>query len=150
MAARVAQSLAYAAPVDAIAEFRAALDANDLDRLVDTLAPDVEFVSPLVARGSVRGKQDLRLVFAAIYGTLSKARWTEQIVDGDRGVLIAKARLGPLRIDNAMVFKLDRDGRIQRLRPHLRPWLAATWFGLAVGAKLARHPAFFWRAARRP
>ena len=136
--------------MDAIAEFRAALDANDLDRLVDTLATDVEFVSPLVARGLVRGKQDVRQVFSAIYRSLSQAHWTEQIVDGDRGVLIAKARVGPFGVDNAMVFKLDRDGRIQGLRPHLRPWPAATLFGLTVGLKLARHPGLFWRALRRP
>jgi hypothetical protein len=137
-------------PVDAIAEFRTAWDANDLDRLADTLAPDAEFVSPLVARGVVRGKHDLRLLFAELHVGLSEVRWTEQIVDGDRGVLIAKARVGPFRVDNAMVFKLDRDGRIQRLRPHLRPYLAATWFGLTMSRRLVRHPGLLWRAGRRP
>lgn len=133
----------------AIAEFRAAWDAGDVDRLVDTLAPDAEFVSPLAARGVVRGKHDLRLLFAELYVGLSEVRWTEQIVDGDRGVLIAKGRMGPFGIDIAMVLKLDRDGRIQRLSPHLRPWLAATWFGFTMSRKLVRHPGLLWRAARR-
>ena len=35
-----------------------------------------------------------------------------------------------------MVLELAPDGQIQRLRPHLRPWLASTWFALAVGIKL--------------
>jgi hypothetical protein len=137
---------AYAPLVDAIAEYRAASEANDLDRLVATLAPDAELVSPLLARGVIRGKKDLGLLFAAVYGSLSELRWTEQIIDGDQGFMIAKARIGPFRIDDAMVFELDRDGRIQRIRPHLRPWLASTWFALAVGAKVARHPGFLWRA----
>ena len=135
--------------MNAIAEFRAASEANDLDRFVDTLAPDAELVSPLLARGVIRGKQDLRLLFAAVYGSLSELRWTEEIVDGDRGLMVAEARVGPFRIDDAMVFELASDGRIRQLRPHLRPWLASTWFALAVGFKLARHPGVIWRAVRR-
>jgi hypothetical protein len=135
--------------VDVIAEFRAASEANDLDRFVDTLAPESELVSPLLSRGVIRGKEDLRLLFAAVYGSLSELRWTEEITDGDRGFMIAEARVGPFRIDDAMVFELDPDGRIRRLRPHLRPWLASTWFALVVGIKLARHPGVIWRAMRR-
>ncbi len=97
----------------------------------------------------IRGRKDLRLLFAAVYGSLSELRWTEPIMDGDRGFMIAKARVGPFRIDDAMAFELDHDGRIQRLRPHLRPWLASTWFALAVGVKMVRHPGVLWRAVRR-
>jgi hypothetical protein len=136
--------------MDAVAEYRAASEANDLDRFMDTLAPDAELVSPLLAHGVIRGRHDLRLLFAAVYGSLSELRWTDAIIDGERGCMIAKARLGPFKIDDAMVFELDPDGRIKRLRPHLRPWLASTWFALAVGAKMARHPGVIWRAARRP
>ena len=135
--------------MDVIAEYRAASEANDLDRLVATLAPDAELVSPLLARGVIRGEKDLRLLFAAVYGSLSELRWTEEIMDGDRGFMIAEARVGPFGIGDAMVFELGPDGRIQRIRPHLRPWLASTWFALAVGIKLARHPGVVWRATRR-
>jgi hypothetical protein len=134
--------------VNVIAEFRAASEVNDLDRFVDTLVSNAELVSPLLARGVIRGKGDLRLLFAAVYGSLSELRWTEEIIDGDRGFMIATARVGPFRIDDAMVFELDHDGWIRRLRPHLRPWLATTWFALVVGLKVARHPGLIWRAVR--
>jgi SnoaL-like domain len=142
--------VAYAPPVDAIAEYRAASEANDVDRFVSTLAPDAELVSPLLARGVIRGKEDLGLLFTAVYGSLSELRWTEAIVDGDRGFMRAEARVGPFGIDDVTMVELDPDGRIRRLRPHLRPWLASTWFALAVGAKVARHPGLLWRALRRP
>lgn len=141
--------VAYPALIDAITEFRAASEANDLDRFVDTLAPDAELVSPLLARGVIRGKKDLRLLFAAVYGSLSEVHWTKEIMDGDRGFMIAEARIGPFKIDDAMAFELGPDGRIQRLRPHLRPWLASTWFALVVGVKVARHSGVLWRAVRR-
>jgi hypothetical protein len=134
--------------VDAIAEYRAASEANDLDRFVETLAPDAELVSPLVARGVIRGRSDLRLLFEAVYGSLSELHWTNEITNGDRAFMIAEARVGPFRIDDAMVLELGPDGRIQRLRPHLRPWLASTWFALVVGIKVARHPGVVWRAVR--
>lgn len=136
--------------MDMLAEFRDATEVNDLDRFVDTLAPDAELVSPLLARGVIRGKKDLRLLFAAVYGSLSELRWTEELRDGSQALMIAEARIGPFGIDDAMVFELDPEGRIKRLRPHLRPWLATTWFALAVGAKLARHPGVVWRAMRTP
>ena len=59
--------------VDAIAEYRTASEANDVDRLVDTLAPDAELISPLLARRVIRGKKDLRLLLAAVYGTVRAA-----------------------------------------------------------------------------
>jgi hypothetical protein len=135
--------------VDAIAEYRAASEANDLDRFMETLAPDAELISPLLARGVIRGKKDLGLLFAAVYGSLSELRWTEVITDGDRGFMIGEAHIGPFRIDDATVFELAPDGRIKRLRPHLRPWLASGWFALTVGANLARHPGVIWRAVKR-
>lgn len=134
--------------MDQLAEFRAASEANDLDRFIATLAPDAELVSPLLAHGVIRGTHDLRLLFGAVYGSLSGLRWTEEIWDGDRGLMIAHARIGPFAIDDAMLFELDPEGRIKRLRPHLRPWVATTWFALVVGGRLGRHPGVIWRAMR--
>jgi hypothetical protein len=134
--------------VDQLAEFRAASEANDLDRFIEALAPDAELVSPLLAHGVIRGQKDLRHLFDAVYGALKGVRWSEPMRDGDRAWMIAEARIGPFAIDDAMFFEFDADGRIKRLRPHLRPWVATTWFALVVGARLTRHPGVIWRAMR--
>ena len=47
---------------------------------------------------------------------------------------------------DAMVFELGADGRIERIGPHLRPWLALTLFAVVLGPKVARHPAIVRRA----
>jgi hypothetical protein len=47
-----------------------------------------------------------------------------------------------------MIFELASDGRIDRIRPHLRPWLALTVFALMLGPRVARHPGLVWRALR--
>jgi hypothetical protein len=135
--------------VDAIAEFRAASEANDLGAFMEALAPDAELISPLLARGVIRGKKDLSLLFAAVYGSLSELHWTDEVVDGNRGFIVGEARIGPFRIGDAMMFELDSSGRIALMRPHLRPWLATTWFAIVVGARLALHPGVILHALRR-
>ena len=55
---------------DAIAVYREASEANDLDRLLPVLAPDCEVVSPISGRMVFRGTKDLR-VLLGITGTPS-------------------------------------------------------------------------------
>jgi hypothetical protein len=135
--------------VDAVAVFCDATRANDVDRMVTALAPDAELVSPLSGRMVFRGRDDLRVLLGAVYGGLSNVVWREVIGDGATRVAVSDARIAGVTITDAMVLELDGAGLIERLRPHLRPWLAITLFALLLGPKLARHPGVVWRALRR-
>jgi hypothetical protein len=135
--------------VNAVAAYRAASEANDIHALVETLSPDVELVSPLAGRFVFRGREDLRVLLGAVYGTIAGLRWEEEIADGTKVVVIGGGSVGPLRVDDAMVFELAEDGRIRRIRPHLRPWLATTLFALKLAPKIALHPGLVGRAMRR-
>jgi hypothetical protein len=55
-------------------------------------------------------------------------------------------RVGPVGMTDAMVFELAADGRIRRIGPHLRPWLALTLFAALVGPKVALRPGVVRRA----
>jgi hypothetical protein len=135
---------------DAITRYRAASEATDLEALMETLAPDAELVSPISAHMVFRGRDDLRVLLTAVYTSLNGLRWRQQMADGAAHVLIGDAKVGPVRLGDAMVFELAEDGRIRRIRPHLRPWLALTLFALRLGPKVARHPGVVRRALRRP
>jgi hypothetical protein len=135
---------------DAIARYRVASEANDIDALMETLAPDAELASPLSGRMVFRGRDDLRLLLGAVYSTLRELRWQEEVGGGDAWVLIGDCKVGPLRMNDAMAFDLAADGRIRRIRPHLRPWLATTLFALMLGPQIARDPRVIGRALRRP
>lgn len=65
------------------------------------------------------------------------------------GVVLGDATVGPFPLGDAMVFELAEDGRIRRIRPHLRPWLALTLLALKLGPKVGRHPGLIRRALRR-
>jgi hypothetical protein len=136
-------------PVDAIARYCAATEQPDIDGLIETLSSDAELISPVSGRLVFRGHDDLRVLLDAVYGSLRELRWREQVGDGPVRVAIAEARIGPVRITDAMVFDLAEDGRIRRIRPHLRPWLALTLFALIVGPKVGRRPAVIRRALRQ-
>jgi hypothetical protein len=95
-----------------------------------------------------RGADDVTLLAAKVYGFMRELRWTEEFGEGERRVLIGEGRVGPLRITDAMAFELAADGRIARLRPHLRPWLASTYFALVLVPRMAPHPGVLLRALR--
>lgn len=133
---------------DAIDRYRAASANGDVDGFMSLLADDAELVSPISGRMVFRGTRDLRILFDAVYGSLTGLEWREQVGDGSVALLRGEARIGPFRLGDAMVFELAPDGRIQRIRPHFRPWLGLTAFALVVGAKMARHPGVVVRALR--
>jgi len=131
---------------DAISRYRAATEAGDVDGFMETLAPNVEVVSPISGRMVFRGQSDVRTLLSAVYGTLNGLRWTKAVGNGESRVVVGEAHVAGIRMTDAMVFDLAPDGRIQRISPHLRPWLALTLFALLLGPKVARHPAMIRRA----
>ncbi len=133
---------------DAIARYCAASSAGDIDALMATLAPDPELVSPLSGRMLFRGREDMRILLGAIYSTLGGLRWGEPMYAPQSVCAIGRGRVGPLKLDDAMVFELDADGLIKRVRPHLRPWLSTTLLALLLGPKIAAHPGVVLRALR--
>ena len=134
---------------DAVARYRAASEAQDVDGVVATLAPGAELVSPISGRLVFRGAEDLRALFAALFATVARIDWDREIGGGAVRVLVGTAAVGPFQLTDAMVVELDAEGRIVRLRPHLRPWLGLTVIALTLGPRVARRPGVVRRALRR-
>src|SRR3712207_1943417 len=131
---------------DAVTRYCDASSAGDIERLMETVSPDVELVSPISGRMVFRGERDVRLLLTAVYGSLRGLRWTEELGDGGTRIALGDARVLGVRITDAMVFELAPDGRIARIRPHLRPWLALTLFAAVLGPKVGRHTGVVRRA----
>jgi hypothetical protein len=133
---------------NAIATYRAASEANDIEALLGVLSPDVELISPLSGRAVFRGRDDLRLLLGVVYGGMRGLHWTEEVGDGSTRVVLGEGRIGPFKLADAMVCELDGEGRIRRIRPYLRPLLGLTVFALVLGPRIARHPGVLVRAMR--
>jgi hypothetical protein len=76
--------------VDAVARYRATSETNDADGLVETLAPNVEVVSPISGRMVFRGRDDVGVLLAAVYGSI---REFEEVGDGSVRAVIGDARV---------------------------------------------------------
>jgi hypothetical protein len=134
---------------DAVARYRAASEAGDVDAALAALAPGAELVSPISGRMVFRGHDDLRVLLAAAFASIGDLRWREETGDERLRVVVGDACVGPLRLGDAMVLDLADDGRIRRIRPYVRPWPALTLLALKLGPRVGRHPGVVWRALRR-
>jgi hypothetical protein len=134
--------------VDALERYRAASEAGDIGGIMAACAPEVELVSPISGRMVFRGEKDVGVLLAAVYGSLKDLRWTDTLGEGPRRVMVGEARLLGVRLTDAMVFDLDAEGRIRRIGPHLRPWLALTLFAMVLGPKVSLRPGVVLRALR--
>lgn len=135
--------------VDAVAAFCAAAERNDIEALVATLSPVAELVSPVSGRMVFRGPEDLRVLLSAVYGSLSGVRWNHTLANGDMRVVLGEAKIGPVRITDAMVVELGEDGLIRRITPHIRPLLGLSLIAVTLGAKVVRRPGVVRRALRK-
>jgi hypothetical protein len=131
---------------DAVARYRAASEAGDLSGMLAALAPGVELVSPISGRLVFRGIEDVRTVLQAVLASVTHLSWTHETSGEGRRIVVGEGRVGPFRLTDAMVLELDDEGRIERITPHLRPWLALTLLALRLGRRLVRRPAVLRRA----
>lgn len=125
-------------PTSSVAEFCKASESHDIAAMIATLTPDAELVSPLFNRMVFRGREDLRVLLAATYGSLHALKWTDALGDGAVRVALSEGKIAGIRFTDAMVFELDGAGQIRRLRPHLRPLLGILAFAAVLGPKLAQ------------
>jgi hypothetical protein len=131
---------------DHLSRYCAATEAADVDGFMATMTADVEVVSPISGRMVFRGEDDVRILLGAVYATLDGLRWTKLVGNGEQRVAVGEARILGIRMTDAMVFELAPDGRIRKISPHLRPWLALTLFALVLGPKVGRRPGVVRRA----
>jgi hypothetical protein len=131
---------------DAVSRYCEATAVGDIDAFMATMTDDVEVVSPISGRMVFRGREDVRFLLGAVYGTLAGLRWTGVIGEGDTRVAVGEARIAGVGMTDAMLLELAPDGRIRRIGPHLRPWLALSIFALLLGPKVARRPGVVRRA----
>lgn len=90
---------------DAVARYRAASEANDMEGVMSALSPDAELVSPISGRMVFRGTDDLRVLLTAVYGSMTGLQWREELGAGNVRVIMGDADVGPVRMADAMVLR---------------------------------------------
>jgi limonene-1,2-epoxide hydrolase len=115
--------------------FRAAVESQDHAGMVDALAPDVIFHSPVTFK-PFEGREAVAALLGVVMRTFEDFRYTDE-VDGD-GVkaLVFKARVGDREVEGLDLLRFDADGKIADFTVMVRPLSATMALAEAVGKGL--------------
>jgi hypothetical protein len=105
--------------------------------MVETLAPDVVFHSPITFR-PFEGRALVGTLFGVLLETFEDFRYTDEL-DGD-GVkmLIFKARVDDRELEGLDVLRFDAEGKVAEFTVMVRPLSGAMALADAVGKGLER------------
>jgi hypothetical protein len=105
--------------------FRAAVEAQDLDAMMDVFTEDVVFHSPIVFK-DYHGKDELRFVLAGVLQVFEDFSYVGEFTSADGHVLRFRARIGDREVDGIDMLHFGPDGRCDDFTVMVRPYSAAT------------------------
>jgi hypothetical protein len=123
---------------DFVAAWRAAGERGDAAAAVESLAADIELISPLTAQFRFHGRDQLRQVLLTAFECFSEIRYHTEVGDGDTRALFFRARVGRDEVEEAQLLRLDADGRIRELTLFGRPLPVVTAIMAELGPRLLR------------
>ena len=115
--------------------FRAGVEDENLEAMVDALSPDVVFHSPITFK-PFEGKEAVSTLLGVVSRTFEDFRYTDEL-DGD-GVktLVFEARVGDRQVQGLDLLRFDEQGLIEDFTVMVRPLSAAMALAEAVGKGL--------------
>jgi len=116
--------------------FRDAVLEGDHPGMVDALAPEVVFNSP-VAFLPFEGRDAVGQVLGAVMGTFEDFRYTDELAGPTAHALVFSARVGEKQIQGIDLLRFDDDGKIRDFTVLVRPLSATIALAEAMGPKVA-------------
>jgi hypothetical protein len=117
---------------------RAAMEARDLDAVVELFATDAVLHSPFTERLRFTGRDQIRALTEIVLDVFEDLRYTDEARVGDAGFLVAQARVDGQDIEIVDHLRFNEAGQIQDFTVFLRPLPAAAVALRVIGARLAR------------
>jgi hypothetical protein len=115
--------------------FRAAVEREDHAGMVEALAPDVVFHSPITFK-PFEGKEAVSTLLGVVSRTFEDFRYTDEL-DGDGlKALVFQARVGDRQVEGLDLLRFDAEGLIEDFTVMVRPLSAAMALAEAVGKGL--------------
>jgi SnoaL-like domain len=132
------------------ARYSAAAEANDIDGVLATMAPDVTLHSPITERVTFNGRDEMRELLAVAFETISDIRYFEDIGDARTRVLFFRGMVGRQPVEEAARLTLNDDGLITELTLFFRPLPGLTALAAKLGPRITarRHGAVRARLGR--
>jgi hypothetical protein len=116
--------------------FRDAVLAQDHPGMVDALAEDVVFNSPVAFR-PFEGREAVGAVLGAVLETFEDFRYTDELAGETAHALVFEARVGEKKVQGIDLLRFDGDGKIDDFTVLVRPLSATIALAEAMGPKVA-------------
>ena len=119
-------------------QFRAAIEAQDIEAAIALLSDDVVFHSP-IAFTPYRGRDAVGMVLRAVVQVFEDFRYVREIgaPDARDQALVFRTRIGERQVEGCDFLHLDENGAISELTVMVRPLNGALALAEAMKAKLA-------------
>jgi hypothetical protein len=116
--------------------FGIAIEANDEDAAVATLAENVVFRSPAVYR-AYEGKAAVELLLRAVATVFENFRYTNEWRDGSTTILCFEANVGDRDLQGIDILEENGAGEIERFTVMIRPLSGLQAVAQAMQARFA-------------
>lgn len=125
-----------AAPSDACAAFKSAIESKDVVAAVALFAEDVVFNSPVVHK-PYQGRAALQVILGAVVTVFSDFRYTAEYGGADGHVLRFAAKVGDRDLEGVDILRTGDNGELVELTVLVRPYSATTALREQMAALLA-------------
>jgi hypothetical protein len=117
---------------------RAAMEARDLQAVVNAFAPDAVLHSPFTDGLVFTGRDQIAAVTKVVMDAFTDWRYTDEVRGDGSAVLIARARVGGEDIEMTEYLRLRPDGKVGELTVFFRPLPATAAALRLIGTGLGR------------
>lgn len=115
--------------------FRAAVERGDLAAMIEALAPDVTFHSPVTFK-PFEGRDAVGAVLGAVVQVFDDFRYTDEFAGDGKLTLVFEARVGDRELQGLDLLRFDGNGLIGDFTVMVRPLSAALALRDAMGRRL--------------
>ena len=116
-------------------EFRAGVEARDHTAMVEALAPDVVFHSPITFK-PFEGREAVGGLLGVVMGTFEDFEYTDELDSEGVKALVFRARVGEKQVEGLDLLRFDDQGKIADFTVMVRPLSAAMALAERVGKGL--------------
>jgi SnoaL-like protein len=115
--------------------FRTAVEAGNLDAMIDALADEVVFHSPVTFK-PFEGREAVGTLLGVVSRTFEDFRYTDEFDADGCKALIFQARVGDKQVEGIDLLRFDDEGKIADFTVMVRPLSAAMALAEQVGRGL--------------
>lgn len=117
--------------------FRHAVEAYDVEAVIDTLAPDVVLHSPITDMVAFRGQAAVRELLCSVFATIADIRYFADVGDDRTRALFYRANVNGYPLEEATRIELNDQQQISQVTLYFRPLPGLATLTAALAPRVA-------------